>query len=442
MPVFGIDLGTTYSAIATLDDNGQPKLIQNLVEGSFILPSVVYFEDGATPCVGKEAKSNAEVYPDRVIQFVKRDIGKPNGRTINFDGKMEDPISISAYILKRLAEYSKEQDYDVKDVVITVPAYFGIEERNATRQAGEMAGFNVLGIVNEPTAAAINYCYGQQGNQKILVYDLGGGTFDVSIIEMITNDDGTIKIDIIDSDGNDRLGGMDWDKRLADFVLNEYAQQENISVDDIKPEMMHRIKTSAEGAKIALSTTINRNVTIPSNSEEGRMVKINVTREIFNDLTRDLVNRTMSYLNLLLQRNSMTPDDISTVLLVGGSTMMHIIMETVESMFKNSRVIRHDPNLAVAKGAALYAKINAEKAVEEILRERKKNPQPGPGPDPDNTNKTEPPIPPLSEDTMREIEQELQSGTSSVSNIEVSDILSCSVGVLINRRMGDGDYYN
>lgn len=406
--VFGIDLGTTNSVIATLDDSGQAIIIQNLLEGKDTLPSVVYFEDGQPVVVGGQAISSAEIYPDRVIKEIKRDIGKTNGRTVNFNGTEEGPIEISAYILKRLADYAKDQNYDVKDVVITVPAYFGIPERNATRQAGIMAGFNEPIIVNEPTAAAIFHCHGQIGNKKIFVYDLGGGTFDISIIDMTTDSDGVVQIKIIDTGGNDELGGTDWNKRLSNYMKHEYAEQEGISVDDIKPNITYKIETAAETVKFALSQMMQRNISIPSMKDDGEAVRINITRDKFNEITADLVDQTITKVNELLEKANLKPDDIDTVLLVGGSTNMPIIKEKVAEIFPGeNKVYQSDSNLAVAKGAALLAKITLKQEEDSV-------PGPVPGPEP---------VLPKPE-------------------LIVIDILPRSVGVLANLELSDGKYYN
>jgi len=230
MPVYGIDLGTTYSAIAKLNENNMPIIIQNVEEGSFTLPSAVYFpEDSSDITVGREAKAAAASEPERVFQHVKRYIGKDMpeeelAKLRRIGKSNENPITISSYILKRMIQYANEQGEAVEDAVITCPAYFNNEQREATRQAGILAGLNVLDIVNEPTAAAIYHCHNLEAeNQKILVYDLGGGTFDVTVIDMIKGDGDQLTIDAMGTAGNDELGGIDWDKKLYEYILQEYS---------------------------------------------------------------------------------------------------------------------------------------------------------------------------------------------------------------------------
>jgi molecular chaperone DnaK (HSP70) len=354
MATYGIDLGTTYSAIATLDDNGKPVIIENQNEGKPTLASAIYFptDEGAPPVVGYEAKNMQELEGDRVFQFIKRDIGKSNGRTFMFGGMEYNPVTISSLILKRLAEYASEQGHDVKDVVITCPAYFGIEERNATRQAGEAAGFNVLNIINEPTAAALNYCAREFKDDKtIMVYDLGGGTFDVTILKMSTSDTGDARIDIIRTDGNDRLGGKDWDDRLYGHLMIKYSEENGSSPESADMGLRQIIRSRAEETKWKLSQMASTKVTI---SYEGDNTKIELTQAEFNDMTKDLLAQTIGFIDAILEKAKMTENDIDIILLVGGATRMPMVFDAVSARFPN-KVRREDPDLAVAKGAALYA---------------------------------------------------------------------------------------
>jgi molecular chaperone DnaK (HSP70) len=208
--IYGIDLGTTYSAIATKDENGHPVIIENQDEGTNNIASVVYFQDIGDPVIGEVAKNMYEAEPTKVVQYVKRQIGKEDSQIYKFGGKDYDPITISALIIKQIVKHANDQGHDVKDVVITCPASFGYEERTATKQAGEIAGLNVLNIINEPTAAALKYCYRElQINSKIMVYDLGGGTFDLTVFNMTVDVIGIILIDVLFSDGDEHLGGID-----------------------------------------------------------------------------------------------------------------------------------------------------------------------------------------------------------------------------------------
>jgi molecular chaperone DnaK (HSP70) len=354
MTTYGIDLGTTYSAIATLDESGRPVIIENQPEAKRILASAIYFpqDESNPPGIGEEAKNMVELEGDRVVQFIKRDIGKENGRTFSFGGMEYNPITISSLILKRLAEYAGDQGYDVKDVVITCPAYFGIEERNATRQAGEAAGFNVLSIINEPTAAAINYCSREVGeNRTIMVYDLGGGTFDVTILKMTVDSDNGANIDIIATDGNDRLGGKDWDDRLFQHLLNEYCNENGIEPGDAEPELRQAIRSKVEDLKIKLTQNESKSVTI---AYGGSNTSIKVTKEQFNDMTKDLVAQTMGFIDSILGKSGLNESNIDVLLLVGGSTRMPMIKDAIEQRFQGKWRIE-DPDLAVAKGAALYS---------------------------------------------------------------------------------------
>lgn len=361
--VYGIDLGTTYSVIATLDANGMPEVIENYEEDSRTLASAVYFQPDGDPVVGEAAKAQAEIEPERVVQFVKREIGKPDATIRNFDGVDYDPILISSLILKRMKQYTEEQGNDeVKDVVITCPAYFGNEERTATKQAGIIAGLNVLDIVNEPTAAALNYCCREFGeNRKIMVYDLGGGTFDITLFDFCVDDEGKASIDVIDSGGNDRLGGIDWDARLYDYICELYCDENGMSKDDVNPELRAIIMRQVEGTKKLLSKKANHSINI---SFEGDVSRIEVSAEVFKERTQDLVEMTLDFVRQLLDDNSLTPDGIDVVLLVGGSTMMPMIQEAVKAMFPG-KVRIEDPNLAVAKGAALKAAIECVERVIE-----------------------------------------------------------------------------
>ena len=352
--VYGIDLGTTYSVISTLDDNGMPEIVVNQDEGSNLLASAVYFQEGGDPVVGEVAKNQKDIEPERVVEFVKRYIGKPDAPTYDFDGVTYDPITISSLILKRMKEYANAQGHDVKDVVITCPAYFGNEERAATKQAGLIAGLNVLNIVNEPTAAALNYCCREfKESRKIMVYDLGGGTFDITLFDFSVDENGKALIDIIETGGNDRLGGIDWDARMYDYMCEKYAFENGVSQDDMEVELQQKIKAQIEQAKKDLSTLQKKSYTI---SYDGDRTRIELTREDFESRTQDLVEQTMDFVNHLLEKTGFSADNVDVVLLVGGSTKMPMVRAAVEAMFPG-KVRVEDPDLAVAKGAALAAAI-------------------------------------------------------------------------------------
>lgn len=361
--VYGIDLGTTYSVISTLDDNGMPEIVVNQDEGSNLLASAVYFQEGGDPVVGEVAKNQKDIEPERVVEFVKRYIGKPDAPTYDFDGVTYDPITISSLILKRMKEYANAQGHDVKDVVITCPAYFGNEEHAATKQAGLIAGLNVLNIVNEPTAAALNYCCREfKESRKIMVYDLGGGTFDITLFDFSVDENGKALIDIIETGGNDRLGGIDWDARMYDYMCEKYAFENGVSQDDMEVELQQKIKAQIEQAKKDLSTLQKKSYTI---SYDGDRTRIELTREDFESRTQDLVEQTMDFVNHLLEKTGFSADNVDVVLLVGGSTKMPMVRAAVEAMFPG-KVRVEDPDLAVAKGAALAAAIEWNERLQTI----------------------------------------------------------------------------
>ena len=347
--VYGIDLGTTYSVIAALDKDGRPEVFEFISEADRVMASAVYFQEDGTPVVGKEAKAMAETEPDKVVQYVKRQIGKENVKFC-FGEREYDPVTISALILKRIKEDMEVQGYkdedEVRDVVITCPAYFGNAEKTATRQAGQIAGLNVLNIIHEPTAAALSYCSREFGEpRKIMVYDLGGVTFDVTLLNFSVDEEGkNATIDVIDSNGNDHLGGIDWDKRLYNYICKLYFEQSGIPVSDIDNEI---IRSKVEDLKKGLSRMNTKSISVGDE-------RIEITVESFENETCDLVERTMNFVHQLLKNNGLTPDNISVVLLVGGSSRMPMIQKAVKDIFPG-KVRVEDPDFAVAKGAAIAA---------------------------------------------------------------------------------------
>ena len=373
----GIDLGTTYSCIATLDRNGNPEVVRNQADASDTLASAVFFESADNVVIGNSAKDMVETDGERVVQFVKREIGKPNARTYEFYGKTYTPVEISTLILRRLKQMVEEQGGSVDDVVITCPAYFGLEERTATRKAGELAGMNVRNLIDEPTAAALSYCARQfQEERTILVYDLGGGTFDVTIVKMslVMNSDGNEvqKVTVIATGGNDELGGKDWDDKLFDHILQACCDENGLTPDEIDVETRQLIRSRVETTKKKLSNTETAKVKINVN---GAMTTINITREEFENLTSDKVAQTMTYVEDTLQKAGNI--EIDTVLLVGGSTFMPMIRNAVEARFPG-KVQIEDPDRAVAKGAAIWASILVEEAEEVAPSPEPVDPEPQP----------------------------------------------------------------
>jgi molecular chaperone DnaK (HSP70) len=354
---FGIDLGTTYSVISYIDEFGKPAVIRNASSGRETLPSVVYFESAGNVVVGDQAKNLAVVYPDRVVQRVKRDMGRE--RNWEFDGTSYTPESISALVLKRLAEdAAAETGKEVRDVVITVPAYFGMLEREATRQAGQIAGLNVIGIVPEPVAAAMQYdVAGSDTERIILVYDLGGGTFDTTVIRVAAD-----RIDVLCTDGDQELGGVDWDDRLRDHLLDEFTSNTRLTEDPTDDaQFMQDLREKVEDLKRQLSNVTSR--TLPLRFG-GATAAIEITRDTFERITRDLLDRTISYTDRTLDKlgRKLSVDDparhIDEVLLVGGSSRMPAVAAALEEKF-GWKPRLHDPDLAVAKGAARYALTSA-----------------------------------------------------------------------------------
>jgi molecular chaperone DnaK len=346
IPIFGIDLGTTYSCIAYVDELGQPVVVPN-AEGQLITPSVVLFE-GDTRVVGEQAKNTAVLYHDRVVQMVKRSMGSPDWRFL-YEGIDYSPEEVSSFILRKLVQDASDQrGYPITDVVITCPAYFGIAQREATARAGEIAGLNVLEIINEPTAAAIDYGLHTDQDQVVLVYDLGGGTFDITIIEI---KDGSITV--VATGGDHELGGRDWDQQIVQYLAQQWMDQTGSFDNPIdSPETLQELWEKAEKVKKALTA---RNEVTESMMYNGLRTPIKLTREKFDELTRDKLARTLQLMRETLAIASQRGyDHFDQLLLVGGSTRMPQVREHLLREFPNIEPRMHDPDQAVAKGAAVY----------------------------------------------------------------------------------------
>ncbi len=366
--VFGIDLGTTYSCISYIDEYGKPIVLKNS-EGDHTTPSVVMVESKDNIIVGAEAKRSIEMEPDRTVQFIKRKIGKENDSVVLNSTTYHAP-EISSMILKKLVNDANEElrqtgvlkdGESVKDVVITCPAYFGMNERQATRVAGQLAGLNVLNIINEPTAAAISYGVSGSGkNETVLVYDLGGGTFDITIMRIVGND-----ISVVCTGGDDQLGGKDWDEALLEYVIGRYEEEkgEDLSED---PETIAALYVEVETWKKAL--TQREKVNISVNGTAGRF-REELTREKYEELTSDLLSRTKNLLDDVLavaEKQGYSASRIDKVLLVGGSSRMPQVANMIERDYHVTPVLA-DPDEAVAKGAAIYA--SNEKAYNDFVAE-------------------------------------------------------------------------
>lgn len=354
--VFGIDLGTTYSCISYIDEYGKPVVLKNS-DGDHTTPSVVMVESEDNIIVGTEAKRSIEVEPDRTVQFIKRKMGKEND-AVTLNGTTYHAPEITSMILKKIVNDANEelrqtgvlQDGEaVKDVVITCPAYFGMNERQATKAAGELAGLHVLNIINEPTAAAISYgVSGNDKNETVLVYDLGGGTFDITVMSIAGSD-----ISVVCTGGDDQLGGKDWDEALMGYVTERYEEEngEDLSED---PETIAALYVEAETWKKALTSREKINISV--NGPAGRF-REELTREKYEEITSDLLHRTKNLLDDVLataEKRGYPVSKIDKVLLVGGSSRMPQVAAMVERDYHVSPVLA-DPDEAVAKGAAIYA---------------------------------------------------------------------------------------
>jgi molecular chaperone DnaK len=348
MATYGIDLGTTYSCIAYVDGTGRPVVLKSAV-GEDTTPSVVYFESPDNVVVGRQAKDSAVLEPHLVVELVKRQMGEDIH--YSFHGQDHTPESISALILRELAHAAQQQTgEEVRDVVITVPAYFGLLEREATRKAGQIASLNVLDVLAEPVAAALNYQAldeGQPGVRHIFIYDLGGGTFDTTVIRIDRDD-----IQVICTDGNHHLGGADWDSTIIDYLLRGFTEQYPYLDPGGDEQFMQDLATSAEQLKKALSATQARKHNVRF---DGSVVQLELTREHLDELTSELLERTME----ITERTIATArkkgvEQFDDVLLVGGMTITPAIAQTLKERFGLDARLQ-DPHLAVAKGAALFA---------------------------------------------------------------------------------------
>lgn len=347
--VIGIDLGTTNSVVAVLE-GGEPVVIPN-AEGSRTTPSVVAFTKDGERLVGQVAKRQAITNPDRTIMSIKRHMG--TDYTVNIDGKKYTPQEISAMILRKLKEEAENYlGEPVTQAVITVPAYFTDSQRQATKDAGTIAGLEVLRIINEPTAASLAYGLDKDQEQTVLVYDLGGGTFDVSILEI---DKGYIGVKA--TSGNNRLGGDDFDERIVRYLIEEFKKQ--TGVDLSKDRMaMQRLKEAAEKAKIELSGLMQTNINLPfisANASGPLHLDITLTRAKFNELTADLVEATMGPLRRALDDAGLKPGDIDRIILVGGSTRIPAVQDAIKNVMGKEPYKGINPDECVAMGAAIQA---------------------------------------------------------------------------------------
>jgi len=350
--VVGIDLGTTNSCVAIVQ-GGQPEVIPNR-EGGRITPSVVGFSKSGERLVGQIAKRQAVTNPDRTIISIKRQMGTDH--RVEIDGKKYSPTEISAMILQKMkADAEAFLGHPVTQAVITVPAYFTDSQRQATKDAGVVAGLEVLRIINEPTAAALAYGLDkQEKDHTILVYDLGGGTFDVSILEL-----GGGVFEVKATSGNNLLGGDDFDKRIMDWAVAEFKKESGVDLSNDRMAMQ-RLREAAEKAKIELSTVVTANISLPfiTATQEGPLhLDLTLTRAKFEDLIRDLVELTVGPTKQALNDAKLKPTDIDRVILVGGSTRVPLVEKTVQDLIGKEPYKGINPDEVVALGAAIQADI-------------------------------------------------------------------------------------
>ena len=345
--IIGIDLGTTNSCVAVME-GGQPTVIAN-AEGSRTTPSVVAFTKDGERLIGQVAKRQAVTNPDRTVISIKREMG--TSYKVNIDGKQYTPQDISAMILTKMKETAESYlGEKVSQAVITVPAYFNDSQRQATKDAGRIAGLEVLRIINEPTAASLAYGLDKEDNQKILVYDLGGGTFDVSILDI-----GDGVFEVLSTNGNTRLGGDDFDQRIIDYVAEQFKKENGI---DLKQDKIaaQRLKEAAEKAKIELSGTTTANINLPfitADATGPKHLDVTLTQAKFNELTADLVEATIEPMRKALKDAGLTVDQINKVILVGGSTRIPAVQEAVKKITGKEPFKGINPDECVAIGAAI-----------------------------------------------------------------------------------------
>ncbi|MBT9253289.1 MAG: molecular chaperone DnaK [Brockia lithotrophica] len=359
--VVGIDLGTTNSVIAYLE-NGEPVIIPNS-EGSRTTPSVVAFKPDGERLVGEAAKRQAVLNPERTVISIKRHMG--TNYRVKIDDKEYTPQEISAMILMKLkADAEAYLGEPVTQAVITVPAYFSDAQRQATKDAGRIAGLEVLRIINEPTAAALAYGLDKEEEQTILVYDLGGGTFDVSILEI---GDGVIEVKA--TAGNNRLGGDDFDQAIVDYLVAEFRRDAGIDLSQDRMALQ-RLREAAEKAKKELSTSLSTTISLPfiaADATGPKHLEMTLTRAKFEELTRHLVEKTLGPVRQALEDAKLRPEDIDKVILVGGSTRMPQVQEAIRNFLGKEPFRGINPDEVVAMGAAIQAGVLAGEVKDVVL---------------------------------------------------------------------------
>ena len=351
--IIGIDLGTTNSCVAVME-GGEPTVLVN-AEGARTTPSVVAFSKDGERLVGQVAKRQAVTNPDRTISSIKREMG--SDYKVKVDDKSYSPQEISAMVLAKLKTDAESYlGTKVTQAVITVPAYFTDSQRQATKDAGKIAGLEVLRIVNEPTAAALAYGLDKEADQKIMIYDLGGGTFDVSVLEI-----GDGVVEVLATAGNNRLGGDDFDNRVAKWIVDEFKKDTGVDIQADKMAMQ-RIREAAEKAKIELSGVMSTNISLPyitADATGPKHLELTLSRAKFNELTSDLVDSTMVPVRQAMSDAGISPSDLSKVLLVGGSTRIPAVFDAVKNYTGKEPFKGINPDECVAMGAAIQGGVLA-----------------------------------------------------------------------------------
>ena len=362
MKTIGIDLGTTNSCVAVME-NGEPVVIAN-AEGARTTPSVVAFQKDGSRLVGQVAKRQAVANADRTVSSIKRHMGEDY--KVGIDGKDYTPQEISAMILSKLKKDAESYlGGTVTDAVITCPAYFSDSQRQATKDAGKIAGLNVLRIINEPTAAALSYGLDKEGkSQKVIIYDLGGGTFDVSIMEI-----GDGVFEVLATNGNCKLGGDDFDEKIIEYLVAEFKSKEGIDLSKDKLAMQ-RLKEMAEKAKIELSGMTTTNINIPfitADATGPKHLDVDLTRQKFDALTRDLVEQTITPMKKAMEDANLTYGEIDKVVLVGGSTRIPAVIEEVRKVTGKEPFKGINPDECVAIGAAIQGGVLSGEVKDVLL---------------------------------------------------------------------------
>ena len=362
--VYGIDLGTTYSCVAHVDEHGKPVVVPNS-ENDRTTPSVVYFESADNVAVGKSAKAEAPLSPDLVVGTVKRHMGDPEWKKV-VHGEEVDPTVVSSHILKRLVQDARTITTDeVEDVVVTCPAYFGVAQKEATKQAGTIAGLNVRYVIPEPTAAAVAFgMLEAPDDQTILVYDLGGGTFDITVLDVKEKD-----IAVVCTGGDHNLGGKNWDEALAEWFFEQLANAAGVSKDEVKenPETREKVLLEAETAKVGLSSKEKVRAIVYHDTTRA---KVELTRDTFVELTEGLLENTLMLTEELLEvAREKGHSEIQKMLLVGGSTHMPQVKAALQQRFPDFDIQSFDPDEVVAKGAALMGlKFALGESIDDLIK--------------------------------------------------------------------------